>query len=365
MNILFLNSIGRDKFGGGEKWMVKAAKGLKDNGHKVILASRKNSRLINAAKAEGIRTVVLEIHSDFSPLTTLKIARFLREENIDILIGNLNKDIRVAGLSARLVKKPVVLARHGLLLCGNKWRHKQTLTNLADGIITNSKTIKEAYKGYGWFDDHFVRVIYNGIESKVSIEAFDFKRHFANKKVIFSAGRLAEQKGFPDFIEAASLLLNNRQDLAFVIMGEGKLKADLQNLIDQKGISEACQIWDFQPSIDPYLKGCDLFVLASLFEGMPNVVMEAMAVGKPVVATDVNGARELMEDGQTGVIVPPKKPEILAKAIEELINDPKRCELFGEKGKARVLNHFTIEKMVEQLEVFFTEKLEQKSALAK
>ncbi len=362
MNILFLNSIGRDKFGGGEKWMIKAAKGLSDRGHHVILASRKQSRIVEAAKHLGIRTEIIEIHGDFSPLKTWQIAKFLKKEAIDILICNLNKDVRVAGLAARLIKKPVVLARHGIQLAGNKWRHKLTLTNLADGIITNSKTIKQAYKEYGWFDDNFVRVIYNGIEPKIGIEPFDFKKQFSHKKVIFSAGRLAEQKGFNYFIDAASILMQERQDLAFVIMGEGKLKAELQDLIQQKGIEKSFRIWDYKPNIDPYLKGSDLFVLASLYEGMPNVVMEAMAVGKPVVATDVNGARELMVDGQTGLIVPPKDPQALVGAIQILLDDPAQSQKFGNNGMERVRQEFTIERMVRHLEDYFAEKLAQKQA---
>jgi glycosyltransferase involved in cell wall biosynthesis len=363
MNILFLNSIGRDKFGGGEKWMVKASAGLAGRGHNVVLASRKDSRILKAAENAGVQTKIIEIHADFSPTTTWQISQYLKENHVQILICNLNKDVRVAGLAARLVGHTVVLARHGLLLCGNKWRHKQTLTKLADGIITNSKTIKEAYKGYGWFDEDFVRVIYNGIEPKSGIEPYDFSADFPQKRVVFSAGRLAEQKGFPDFISAAEILLKKHKDVAFVIMGEGKLKDELQALINQKEIAEYCRIWDFQPNIDPYLLGCDLFVLASLFEGMPNVVMESMAVGRAVVATDVNGARELMGEEESGLIVPPSNPEALAKAIDVLLSDPVKRQAFGQSGLRRVRETFTIDKMVTELEALFTQRLEEKNSV--
>lgn len=362
MNILFINSIGRNKFGGGEKWMVNAAKGLSEQGHKVILAGKENSRILTAAEKLGVRTEIVEIHSDISPLATRRVALFLKKEAIQVMICNLNKDVRVAGLAARMVKTPVVLARHGMLLAGKKWRHKLTLTNLVDGIITNSRTIKDTYATYGWFSPDFIKVIYNGIEYKNHIIADDFSQYFGDKKVIFSAGRLVEQKGFPYLIEAAAILARKRDDVVFVVSGEGKLEAELKEKVSAAGLEEKFQFWGFSANIDPYMKGCTIFVLASLFEGMPNVVMEAMAVGTPAVATDVNGARELMEDGKTGFIVPPRDPQALAYAIGRLLDDPVLRSEFGQNGMRRVQENFTIPKMVENLERYFQEMLREKAS---
>jgi glycosyltransferase involved in cell wall biosynthesis len=114
------------------------------------------------------------------------------------------------------------------------------------------------------------------------------------------------------------------------------------------------------PDIYPYLKGCTLFVLASLYEGMPNVVMEAMAMRKPVVATDVNGARELVIDGKRGLIVPPKDPQALAEAIASVIDRPETLENFGREGLERVSRSFTMQTMVENLEAYLLQKLTEK-----
>lgn len=362
MNILFINSIAKHKFGGGEKWMIKAASGLSSAGHRVFLAGKKDSEIIRFAQKAGVTTVVLTIHSDISPLATWRIARFLKRERIEVLICNLNKDVRVAGLAARLVGTPVVLARHGMLLCGKKWKHKLTLTRLTDGIITNSETIKKAYAGYGWFTNDFVKVLYNGIEDKSRVIPYDFRNDFGDKKVVLSAGRLAEQKGYGYFLQAAQILLSKRDDLVFVIAGKGKLDAELKIQTRELGIETSVRFLGFIEDLDPYIKGCDLFVLASIFEGMPNVVMEAMAVGTAVVATDVNGARELMEDGKTGLIVPPRDPAALATAIGTLIDDPRLRTNFGIAGLARVREKFTIPAMVRNIERFLGEKLDEKKS---
>ncbi|UZJ39116.1 glycosyltransferase [Prosthecochloris sp. SCSIO W1102] len=358
MNILFINSIGRNKFGGGEKWMVNAAKGLTNKGHNVVLSSKQNSRILRYSEKQGVKTHVVEIHSDISPVKTFLIAHWLKEQQIDILICNLNKDVRVAGLAARIAGTPVVLARHGMLLCSKKWKHKLTLTKLTDGIITNSKTILETYAGYGWFPTDFVKVIYNGIVIPEHVEQVDFQARFPGKKIIYSAGRLSEQKGFNYLIEAAQILRKKRNDLVFFVSGEGKLASILQKQVDDADLHESFVFEGFTDDIFSYLKGCDLFILASLFEGMPNVVMEAMAMAKPVVATDVNGARELMQDGNTGFIVPPADPPALANAIDSLIDNPEKLSAFGNAGKERVKQHFTMQRMTDTLEAHLQSKLE-------
>uniref|UniRef100_Q3AQJ3 Glycosyl transferase n=1 Tax=Chlorobium chlorochromatii (strain CaD3) TaxID=340177 RepID=Q3AQJ3_CHLCH len=342
--------------------MVHAAKGLADKGHTVVLASKKHSKIIDYAHSKGVKTTVFEIRGDVSPITTLKIAHFLKKHAIDVLICNLNKDVRVAGLAARTVNTPVVLARHGMLLCGNKWKHKVTLTQLVDGIITNSKTIKEAYQNYGWFDENFVKVIYNGLSIPENIQTHDFSKQFPNKKIIYSAGRLAEQKGFTYLIEVAAQLQKERNDLIFVVSGEGKLEETLKQEVNNAGLSDSFYFLGFTADIYPYLKGCDLFVLASLFEGMPNVVMEAMAMKKPVIATDVNGARELMIDGETGIIVPPREPKNMADAIRKIIDNSDALIEMGQKGYERVTSTFTTQAMADALEHHLLEKLAEKKS---
>ncbi len=361
MNVLFINSIGRDKFGGGEKWMVGAAKGLLDRGHNVTVAGRNRSKILGYANEKGVPTTVVEIHSDISPLKTLRIASFLKKQRVDILICNLNKDVRVAGLAARIAGTPAVLARHGMLLCSKKWKHRLTLTRLTDGIITNSRTIRDAYAAYGWFDPDFVKVIYNGITIPESTKPHDFSARFPKKKIIYSAGRLAEQKGFGYLVDAAAILCRERDDLVFVVSGEGKLEASLKARVLAAGIKSAFVFDGFTADIYPRLAGCDLFVLASLFEGMPNVVMEAMAMGKPVIATDVNGARELVDNGETGLVIPPRDPRAIARAIGGLIDNPETMTSFGEKGRDRVAALFTMERMIDALERHLLTKLNEKT----
>jgi glycosyltransferase involved in cell wall biosynthesis len=360
MNIMFINSIAKKKFGGGEKWMITAAKGLSDRGHNIIVAGKKNSRFLGSAQKSGLNIKFFNIRGDFSLLNTIRISHFLKQNTINVLVCNLNKDVRVAGLAARFANNTVVIARHGVLLSGKKWKHKVTLTNLVDGILTNSESIKQIYQSYGWFRQNFVHVIYNGIGDKSDVISFDFSNQFPGKKIIVSAGRLVEQKGFSYLIEAAAQLKKYRDDLIFIIAGEGRLENQLKRMISRLQLEESFYFLGFIKDIDAYIKGCTLFVLPSLFEGMPNAVMEAMALGKPVISTDVNGVSELMENERTGRIIPSKNSEILAKTINALIDNNQILEEYGKNGLDRVKNNFTITLMISNLESYFLEKINEK-----
>lgn len=362
MNVLFVSSIGRDEFGGGEKWIVDAARGLAERGHHPVVGSKARSRILRHAEANGVATTICEIHGDLSPRATLRIAAYQRRHEIDVTICNLNKDVRVAGLAARLGGGSLVLARHGMLLCGRKLRHRLSLTMLTDGIITNSQSVKDAYAGYGWFADDFVKVIYNGIEIPEQVVPFDFGGRFPGKRIIYSAGRLSPQKGFAFLIEAAAILHRTRSDLVFAVSGEGRLDAALRQQVSDAGLAESFHFLGHTETIYPYLAGCDLFVLASLFEGMPNVVMEAMAVQKAVIATDVNGARELVREGETGLLVPPGDSGALAGAIASVIDRPDLLRSFGGRGFERVKREFTRSAMIESLERHLAQKLREKRA---
>ncbi len=362
MNIAFVNFIGIGKLGGGEKWMVSAGSQLAAQGHDVLMIGRKGSKFLDIAIKTGIPTLGITPWEKTTGFYLVTVARRLSRQKNDILICNQNTDVRTTGLLAKKRGTPVILARHGLLNYSKKrWRYKTSARHILDGIITNSNTIKNTYAGYGWFDNSFVKVIYNGIIIPEHVLQYDFSKQFPGKKIIYSAGRLSEQKGFPYLIEAAALLKKKRDDLVFVVSGEGKLRTELEKQAIDAGLEKTFIFSGFNADIYPFLKGCDLFVLSSLFEGMPNVVMEAMAMQKPVVATDVNGVRELMAEGKTGIIVPSKDPLALATAIATIIDNPEMVTEFGKAGYERVKKEFTISAMASNLESYLQQKLQEKT----
>lgn len=154
--------------------MITAARGLQDRGQRVIVSGKAKSVFIQRAREAELDTIPLNISADYSPLKIWNTKRILEREQVDVIVLNLNKDIRVAGFAAHLAKTPVIIARNGIQLISNKWKHKKTM-GLVDGIITNSNSIRDTYNSYPWMPEDKTRVIYNGVEINGSIKPADLR----------------------------------------------------------------------------------------------------------------------------------------------------------------------------------------------
>ncbi len=362
-NIVFSNSIGKNKWGGGEKWMLTAGKNLAKRGHNVVIAGKNGSVFLDRASKAGLSTTVFDIKADFAPFKVGKIARYFKRHETDICILNLNKDVRVAGLAARRAGVPVVLARHGLKLISNKWKYKTTM-KLVNGIITNSTTIKEQYNEFDWMPENKTEVVYNGLDIPANVQKIDLHKQYSipeNHLIFGAAGRLAYQKGFDLLIKAAAQLKN--KPFTFLIAGKGKLEQHLKNLIAEHMVEDRVKLVGFLTDALPFLKALDVVVQPSRFEGMPNTVLESMALGKPVIATEVNGVKELIRSGKNGFSCP-------SESVPELVNmicnvaDHKNLIEIENSARETIKNDFSIGKMTDHLENYFGRKYNEQSTRA-
>src|SRR5262249_23568641 len=149
---------------------------------------------------------------------------------------------------------------------------------------------------------------------------------------VISAGRLSPEKGFGDLIDAARLIGSANPEVRFAIFGEGRLRADLEQRIAAAGVQEKFILPGFRDDLDRLLPGADVFVLPSYTEGLPNVILEASAASVPVVATAVGGTPEVVRHGETGYLVPPRRPEMLAEHIGILLRDESLRRRMGQAG---------------------------------
>jgi len=360
MRILFVHAIGKCKFGGGEKWVVAAAAGLKARGHDVVVGGRRNSCLLEAARAEGVKTVEFNILSDVSPFQVLRVARFMRRHQTDVVITR-GTDLAITGMAAHLAGKPVVLVRHGLPLMNRIRKHLFLMRQFADGIITNTHSIRKRYESRNWVPEGFTKVVYNGAEVCEGLGGNGLSERFPGKKVVLAVGRLARQKGYCYLIDAISRVKETRTDLVLLILGSGKLHRSLRNHARKRGVEHMIHFEGFVRDVSPYLAGCDLFVLPSLYEGMPNAAMEAMAHGKPVIITDVNGAGELIPDPGKGLLIPPRCPESIADSMIRLLENPQLRHEMGREAQAHVAENFPVEAMVDEMETYLLDMVDKKS----
>lgn len=163
--------------------------------------------------------------------------------------------------------------------------------------------------------------------------------------VLLTIGRLDRQKGLDDLLETAALVVARHPRVHFLLVGKGPERPHLEQAIREKGLAERVHLAGWHSDIPELLAAGTALVLSSLWEGLPNVILEAMAAGLPVVATRVEGVAELVVEGRTGLIVAPHAPQELAAAIEKLLADPSFAKELGQSGQTRASAVFSWEKM--------------------
>ena len=151
--------------------------------------------------------------------------------------------------------------------------------------------------------------------------------------ILGSVGRLSPKKGQATLLEAAALVLRRRPDVTFVLVGDGPQRAELGAHAERLGLDGRLRFLGLVEDPIPLLPRMDIFVLPSHMEGMSNALLEAMAAGRPVVATNVGGNAEVVQDGVTGLLVPPRDPQRLAEALLTLLDDPARAAAMGAAGR--------------------------------
>lgn len=224
-------------------------------------------------------------------------------------------------------------------------------------IVVNSEDVRDFYAREVGIPAEKIVVIENGLEME-RLEPKDpggLRRELGigPGRLIGTAGRLAPQKAVGDLIAAFALLAPRFPDLRCVVAGEGDERRALERQIAAAGLGDRCRLVGYVDRIADFFSMLDLFVLSSLFEGSPNVLQQAMALGRPVVATDVAGTRLTVKDGQTGLLVPAGRPDRLAAAIAALLADGEQRGLLALRGRADVLDRFTMTTMVQRYQTLY------------
>jgi starch synthase (maltosyl-transferring) len=242
-----------------------------------------------------------------------------------------------------------------------KWWHlalDRLTAGLSAGSVCVSDGVLRFNRDSARLDPDRLTVIPNGIDPSPFDHASPAPRAAIGvpewAHLALFVGRLTEQKGLPFLIEAAGQVARTRPDWHLALVGDGPDRDPLQQAAARiPALSGRVHWLGPRDDIPALLKTADLLVLASLWEGMPNVVLEAMAARRSVVATSVEGTEELVEPGRTGWLVPPADPDALAGALLDAASDPVRLIRQGEAGRARVESRFTVARTIEAYETLW------------
>jgi glycosyltransferase involved in cell wall biosynthesis len=231
-------------------------------------------------------------------------------------------------------------------------------------VLVNSDVVKMFTTKHFSVSPAKIKIVYNGID----IMRFkDFKESTKLRnglsiskkaRIVGTVGKLSSpQKNIPLFLRSAKIVAGRLSDVRFVVVGGGRLLNLMKNLSSDLGISEKVHFTGEREDIPEILDALDVFVLSSYKEGLPNVIMEAMAAAKPVVATSVGGVPELVVDGVTGFLVPSNDEEKLSQAVIRLLTNPEMSKEMGEEGRRRVSEFFSADRMIKEIESLYSHLL--------
>jgi glycosyltransferase involved in cell wall biosynthesis len=350
-------------WGGNEKWLATLAAGLMRKGHRVVVSCRAGGAVAAELARRGIATVHVRPGTYLDVPRGLRFAAWLRRERPDVVLLTSRKGMLWGAWSAHRAGVPRLVVRAGIAEVPATLRHQLPFRRWVDAVIVNSRFIAERWReqAAGWFAPDKVRVVLNGIVPSQP-DAADVQRVRGeicaepDITLVAGVGHLARRKGFDLLLRAAASL--DRPAVRVVIVGAGPAEDELRALANELGIAGRVVWTGHRADVPTLLAASDVFVLASRNEGMANVMLEAMSVGTPVIATDISGVREALgatEDRPAaGWIVPPDDAPAMAGALREVLR--LRSEAPGEirertaEARSRIRVWFTVERMVEECE---------------
>jgi glycosyltransferase involved in cell wall biosynthesis len=353
-------------YGGPERQMCGLARSLPATDRTVIASFAENGHcraFLDEVRQQGF--VGLEIERDTPKLygALHELIGHLRRFRPDVLCCHGYKADLLGWLAARKVGIPVMAVSRGWTRATLKVRFYEMLDRLLlrsmDRIVCVSQGQADKVRQAGVPDGKVV-VIPNAIDperfARPDASYPERLRAFFPKpprQIVGAAGRLSPEKGFAVLIEAARPLLHENPDLGFILFGDGPLHDQLARAIAAAGLAGRFILAGFKNNLDDLFPFLDLLVLPSFTEGLPNVVLEALAAGVPVVATAVGGTPEVVEDGVNGYLVPPGDAGALSQRIADALVSEKKRLAMGQRGRQMVGDRFTFEKQSRQYQQLF------------
>jgi glycosyltransferase involved in cell wall biosynthesis len=348
---------------GAEKQMALLAAGLPRDRFRVeVAALTRLGPLECSLRDAGIPVTLIGKRLKIDPFAWNRLTRFMTERKFDVVqtwIFAANVYGRVAAHRAGV---PVIITAEmavDLWKGRGQLRMDRFLSRWTDRVVGNSKAVVEFYAQAGIPRDR-LSCIPSGIgdEEPPPVDPDGVRRSLGLEPgcpLVLFVGRLAPQKGVKDLIAAFDLLQHVRPDFRLLIAGEGPLREELEELASAFRLDRFVRFLGHRADVPALLAASDLLVLPSYFEGLPNVVLEAMRFRKPVVATAAPGTTEVVVDGETGILVPMHQPTALAQAIRVVLDDRELAARFGEAGRARAEAEFHVTTMVDRFAGLYEE----------
>lgn len=339
-----------DQFGGAEQAMLHLMSELRTIGWRPVLVCHESSGL--SPLVDRVRELGLEHH--FTPTLhglrasrgALPFVQLLSKLKPDVFHAHLNWPLACSGglmlaAARRVYAKVATVQLYGELPGGLTVRALRSIVpRLVDQYVAVSSGVERRLHAELGVDPRRTTVVKNGIDCigiRPDADSSVRRVRSQDRPAVLCVARLERQKGLTFLMEAAARL----PQVEFMVAGDGPDRESLRSRASELGISHRFHLLGFRTDVPALLEEASVFVLPSLYEGLPLAALEAMASGRPVVATSIEGTDEIIEHGRSGLLVPPADPAALASAIEAMLSDGKRAQNMAEAGRIRVNELFS------------------------
>ena len=353
MKILHINT--EKTWRGGEQQLLNLLQGLKRRNIISHLACQPGSPLEERAKNAEIEVFPITMHGEGDLLASVRLRRIITRFGYNILHSHTSHAHTLAFFAAFGTKTRLLVSRrvdfsifrHSFLhLSGFKYRY------LADYYIAISRKIRDVLVSDG-IPAQRIFVVHSGINpnrfvaSPIDplIDEFNIRK---DERIVVNVAHLAGHKGQEYLVKAVPHVLSEIPNARFFIVGGGELMSELQSLATSLGLKHKLIFTGFRRDVGSFYQIADLFVMSSVQEGLGTAVIDALALAKPVVATQAGGIPEIIQDGESGRLVAPADPTALAEGIIELLANPEPAKRMGKRGQQGVRRNFSIDAMVEK-----------------
>ncbi len=340
--------------GGISSYLMTLSHGLVNSGHRVVIAAAGGS-MVEAFKAHGIRhyKVHLRMKSEINPLLFLNLPRLLallKDENIQVMHAQTRVTSMLASGLSRLSGIPYVTTCHGYF---TPHLGRRLVPLWGEKVIAISRPVVEHLTQDMGVRPDKIELVPNGINLNAFRPVSDFERMALRQKwglsdepVVGMIARLSDVKGHSYLIDAMVDVRRGYPRVKCLIFGDGPLENELKKKVLADGLTDTVRFYSVSNRTAEILGLFNIYVMPSLSEGLGLSAMEAMAAGLPTVASSVGGLLDLIQDGTTGRLVPPKDPSALADVIQALLTDRIAARAMGERARAFIAANYTEDKMI-------------------
>jgi len=352
-------------WGGQEMRILSELKIHQRMGHRLYLLCPPGTRLGREAAALGIRVFSRKIRQPWDLWSIRKIKHLVRELGVEVLHTHSSVDSWAGGLAGRWAKVPVLVrTRHISVRVRRPWLNR--IYYLPDAIITTGEHIRrELLQTHKILAERIV-----SIPTGADVGRFhpgppdlELKKRMGlpiDSPVITLVAVLRAQKRHELVIAAAAEVIQVFPQARFIFVGEGPGRNRVEQEMKNAQLESHILMTGYREDIPAILSFTDLGIISSVAEGIPQFLFQIMAMGKPVIATEVGGIPEIVTSGVTGVLIPPEDPAALAKALVQVLGDPGSARRLGEEGRRLVEKEYTVEKMAEKVYRVYQQVYERK-----